>query len=676
MSTCPKSWECFLHSFELLHDGQEMFAAFLDAALLLLQPLLVLQNLLLRKRPADLLTDQKPNKNTDFREPREKRDRPLISEESVNRFIPSCRAMKPQRCGRAAVTAVLLKSWGAVRCLGTHNLLSFLESQFGATASRGRQAVHAAFMIRIVKTKPNYKCNQLQRIPHSQPALCSTPSSLPSERLVLYKPQPPAEGRGAAVKSEVKMALASGHWLEKEIRGEPPSPRHGHAVAVAGSVAFLFGGASSISPEVSPVYFSDFYMLTVTPDEVTWEEIPQSGEIPSAREGHTLCVIRGKLYLFGGSSSPEASECLPGIYSFDVVSLAWECLSASGVAPRVLRYGSAAAGDNIYVYGGCLGGEPTDDLLVFNTVSVTWTPVKTSGSLPPALWGQSFTQAGDQLFMFGGYGAGGTFCKDLYALNTVVVGAAPPQARRGTAGSDLVTMAAAIFTAFIIIVTVEEGGKADSVERPLLVGDEIIIINDVELSGYRQEAIALIKGSFKTLKLTVRSDGVMSNGSEPDRIGSDPSHYFCRHSLQKLWLHDRITGSLNISRQIGQQRSSSDLEAILSQSEAEITADRTSNQEPDRFPLDKQVIKAASSDQRMAVSLMIDDVSSRFSSVATFGSCFIHSNTILHKHTQYQNLSRLHINHRLLFRKVTGSIAMVRRNLTASLIVRITSTAD
>uniref|UniRef100_A0A3B5LM08 PDZ domain-containing protein n=1 Tax=Xiphophorus couchianus TaxID=32473 RepID=A0A3B5LM08_9TELE len=56
----------------------------------------------------------------------------------------------------------------------------------------------------------------------------------------------------------------------------------------------------------------------------------------------------------------------------------------------------------------------------------------------------------------------------------------------------------------LIISKVEDGGKADSVERPLLVGDEIIIINDVELSGYRQEAIALIKGSFKTLKLTVR----------------------------------------------------------------------------------------------------------------------------------------------------------------------------
>uniref|UniRef100_A0A8C2YYZ8 PDZ domain-containing protein n=1 Tax=Cyclopterus lumpus TaxID=8103 RepID=A0A8C2YYZ8_CYCLU len=56
----------------------------------------------------------------------------------------------------------------------------------------------------------------------------------------------------------------------------------------------------------------------------------------------------------------------------------------------------------------------------------------------------------------------------------------------------------------LIISKVEEGGKSDSLEQPLLAGDEIIIINDVELTGYRQEAIALVKGSYKTLQLTIR----------------------------------------------------------------------------------------------------------------------------------------------------------------------------
>ncbi|XP_054600643.2 rab9 effector protein with kelch motifs [Nothobranchius furzeri] len=214
------------------------------------------------------------------------------------------------------------------------------------------------------------------------------------------------------------MALASGHWLDKDVRGQSPSPRNGHALAVAGNIAFLFGGACSIDPEHSPVYLSDFYMLTVTPDDITWEEIPQSGDVPLARAGHTLCVVKGKLYLFGGSSSPDTPECLPGVYSFDIVTLTWECLESGGVALRALGHSAAAAGDNIYVYGGVLRGNPTDNLLVFNTVSLNWTPVRTSGSPPPALWGQSFAPAGDRVYMFGGFGAEGEFCKDLFVLNT------------------------------------------------------------------------------------------------------------------------------------------------------------------------------------------------------------------------------------------------------------------
>nr|XP_040053124.1 protein Shroom3 isoform X4 [Gasterosteus aculeatus aculeatus] len=58
----------------------------------------------------------------------------------------------------------------------------------------------------------------------------------------------------------------------------------------------------------------------------------------------------------------------------------------------------------------------------------------------------------------------------------------------------------------LIISKVEEGGKADRLEQPLLTGDQIIIINEVELSGFRQEAIALVKGSYKTLQLTVRRE--------------------------------------------------------------------------------------------------------------------------------------------------------------------------
>ncbi|NXW57151.1 SHRM2 protein, partial [Eurystomus gularis] len=50
---------------------------------------------------------------------------------------------------------------------------------------------------------------------------------------------------------------------------------------------------------------------------------------------------------------------------------------------------------------------------------------------------------------------------------------------------------------------IEDGSKAAAVDK-LLAGDEIVGINDIGLSGFRQEAICLVKGSHKTLKLVVK----------------------------------------------------------------------------------------------------------------------------------------------------------------------------
>ncbi|XP_051650865.1 protein Shroom2 isoform X1 [Manacus candei] len=55
----------------------------------------------------------------------------------------------------------------------------------------------------------------------------------------------------------------------------------------------------------------------------------------------------------------------------------------------------------------------------------------------------------------------------------------------------------------LIITKIEDGSKAAAVDK-LLAGDEIVGINDVSLSGFRQEAICLVKGSHKTLKLVVK----------------------------------------------------------------------------------------------------------------------------------------------------------------------------
>lgn len=62
-----------------------------------------------------------------------------------------------------------------------------------------------------------------------------------------------------------------------------------------------------------------------------------------------------------------SSQLHDGNFHFLTVSLTWDSLVVGGVVLRALRHSSVAVGDNIYVYGGILGGNPTNDLMVFNT---------------------------------------------------------------------------------------------------------------------------------------------------------------------------------------------------------------------------------------------------------------------------------------------------------------------
>ncbi|KAM4807992.1 kelch domain-containing protein 3-like [Rhinophrynus dorsalis] len=218
------------------------------------------------------------------------------------------------------------------------------------------------------------------------------------------------------------MALASGHWVRSNVTGDPPRPRHGHALTMAGNIAFIFGGCTNNSfLDQEPTYLNDFYMLTITPNESTWEVIPQNGHIPTPREGHDICIVKRKIYLFGGRSDPNANECLPGIYSFDLGTLHWQKIKTNGTAPRTLYHSLAVVDENIFVFGGIYNGKVTDDLFMFNTVSEIWVPVKTSGSVPNARMGHVFAAVGQKIYMFGGCIDECVYYTDVHMLDTATL---------------------------------------------------------------------------------------------------------------------------------------------------------------------------------------------------------------------------------------------------------------
>ncbi|XP_069378548.1 protein Shroom2 isoform X3 [Paralichthys olivaceus] len=65
----------------------------------------------------------------------------------------------------------------------------------------------------------------------------------------------------------------------------------------------------------------------------------------------------------------------------------------------------------------------------------------------------------------------------------------------------------------LLITKVEEGSKAAAV--CLQVGDELVNINEIPLTGYRQEAICLVKGSHRTLTLVVKRKNRFKGRNEP-----------------------------------------------------------------------------------------------------------------------------------------------------------------
>ncbi|XP_036834926.1 protein Shroom2 isoform X3 [Oncorhynchus mykiss] len=84
----------------------------------------------------------------------------------------------------------------------------------------------------------------------------------------------------------------------------------------------------------------------------------------------------------------------------------------------------------------------------------------------------------------------------------------------------------------LLITKVEEGSKAAAVS--LQVGDEMLNINQVPLSGYRQEAICLVKGSYKTLNLVVKRNMRMVDLVATGKMPSETDVHVARSFLNKI----------------------------------------------------------------------------------------------------------------------------------------------
>uniref|UniRef100_A0A0R3RMD7 Kelch domain-containing protein n=1 Tax=Elaeophora elaphi TaxID=1147741 RepID=A0A0R3RMD7_9BILA len=145
-------------------------------------------------------------------------------------------------------------------------------------------------------------------------------------------------------------------WSVIPSANEAPFPREKHTAVVHDDVMFIYGGMRILQNHQIR-FFGDVWAYHFKTRK--WYVIVARGEEPPGRARHTACVIKGKMYVFGGINASSEQLYL------DVLNLQknyWERPRMSGRAPE----GAVAAcswvhNNKMYVFG---GNQPRDDHLM------------------------------------------------------------------------------------------------------------------------------------------------------------------------------------------------------------------------------------------------------------------------------------------------------------------------
>eukprot|EP00775_Hariotina_reticulata_P003513 gene3513-3783_t len=158
---------------------------------------------------------------------------------------------------------------------------------------------------------------------------------------------------------------------------------------------------------------------------MAWKKLEQAGAVPGPRSSHAICCIGDDVYMFGG----ELQARVPvddGLYKGSLSSGVWSKLHAAegtSPGPRVAAT-MVAVGNKIYLFGGRTGidmGEGAQsDLFVFDTCTLTWTPLPQQqddlAAAPPPRSYHAMAAAGGKVYIFGGCGTSGRL-SDLWCFD-------------------------------------------------------------------------------------------------------------------------------------------------------------------------------------------------------------------------------------------------------------------
>ncbi|XP_076943956.1 protein GLUTELIN PRECURSOR ACCUMULATION 3-like isoform X2 [Bidens hawaiensis] len=211
------------------------------------------------------------------------------------------------------------------------------------------------------------------------------------------------------------------YWVRaspSDFTGPIPQPRSGHtAVNVGKSKIVVFGGL------VDKKFLNDVSVYDI--DNKLWfqPECTGSGSegqtAPSPRAFHIAIAIDCHMFVFGGRLGTKR---LGDFWVLDTDIWQWSELTSFGdlPSPRDFAAASAIGNQKIVMYGGWDGKKWLSDVFVLDTMSLEWTELVVTGTLPPPRCGHTATMVEKRLLVYGGRGGGGPIMGDLWALKGLV----------------------------------------------------------------------------------------------------------------------------------------------------------------------------------------------------------------------------------------------------------------
>jgi N-acetylneuraminic acid mutarotase len=252
----------------------------------------------------------------------------------------------------------------------------------------------------------------------------NAPEELPDARMGSTLTYEPATGRlllfggwdGAEFFDTIwSYDLAANTWAGLDTGGNPPSARALHSVVYLSDAGklLMFGGYNG------SVYLGDTWAYDVAAD--SWTDLAPSGNVPEARDGHSLVydASNKKVYLFGGwNGAKEFSDT----WVYDPAANTWTELRPAGDVP-VARDSQAMVFEpktgKVVLFGGWNQTTDFGDTWLYDPAANTWTEASPAGEGPSsrALSQMVCEASTGKVMLFGGGNSGNVATADMWVYD-------------------------------------------------------------------------------------------------------------------------------------------------------------------------------------------------------------------------------------------------------------------